>query len=93
MTFSIVARDPQNGWLGMATASRALAAGAAGRHIELGVGAIASQAFANPYLAIDGLKLMEDGLPAERVVERVISSDVASSAVVESATHAFRRVV
>ena len=76
MTFSIVARDPQNGWLGMATASRALAAGAAGRHIELGVGAIASQAFANPYLAIDGLKLMEDGLPAERVVERVISSDV-----------------
>ncbi len=76
MTFSIVARDPQNGWLGMATASRALAAGAAGRHIELGVGAIASQAFANPYLAIDGLKLMEDGLPAERVVERLISSDV-----------------
>jgi len=76
VTFSIVARDPQNGWLGMATASRALAAGAAGRHIELGVGAIASQAFANPYLAIDGLKLMEDGLPAERVVERVISSDV-----------------
>jgi len=76
VTFSIVARDPQNGWLGMATASRALAAGAAGRHIELGVGAIASQAFANPYLAIDGLKLMEDGLPAERVVERLISSDV-----------------
>jgi len=76
VTFSIVARDPQNGWLGMATASRALAAGAAGRHIELGVGAIASQAFANPYLAIDGLNLMEDGLPAERVVERLISSDV-----------------
>jgi len=76
MTFSILARDPQNGRLGMVTASRALAAGAAGRHIKLGVGAIASQAFANPYLAIDGLRLIEDGLPAERVVERVIGSDI-----------------
>jgi uncharacterized Ntn-hydrolase superfamily protein len=75
MTFSIVARDPQNGWLGMATASSALAAGAAGCPMKLDVGAIASQAFANPYLAIDGLRLMEDGLPAERVVERVIGSD------------------
>lgn len=75
MTFSIVARDPRNGWLGMATASRALAAGAIGRSIKLGVGAIASQAFANPYLAIDGLRLIEDGLSAERVVERVICSD------------------
>ncbi len=75
MTFSIVARDPSNGWLGMATASRALAAGATGPNIKLGVGAIASQAFANPYLAIDGLRLLEDGLPAERVVERVIETD------------------
>ena len=76
MTFSIVARDPRNGWLGFATSSKALAAGAAGECVKLGVGVIASQAFVNPYLAIDGLKLMEDGLPAERVVERVISSDV-----------------
>lgn len=75
MTFSIVARDPQNGWLGMATASKALAAGASGSNIKLGVGAIASQAFSNPYLAIDGLRLIEDGLPAERVLERLIESD------------------
>jgi uncharacterized Ntn-hydrolase superfamily protein len=75
VTFSIIARDQQSGWLGMATASNALAAGAAGRPIKLGVGAIASQAFGNPYLAIDGLRLIEDGLPAEQVVERVIASD------------------
>jgi uncharacterized Ntn-hydrolase superfamily protein len=75
LTFSIVARDPQNGWLGIGTASRALAAGAIGPAIKLGVGAIASQAFANPYLAIDGLALLEDGLPAERVIERLIESD------------------
>jgi uncharacterized Ntn-hydrolase superfamily protein len=59
----------------MATASRALASGATGRNIKLGVGAIASQAFGNPYLAIDGLRLIEDGVPAEQVVERVIASD------------------
>jgi uncharacterized Ntn-hydrolase superfamily protein len=75
VTFSIVARDPQSGWLGIGTASKALAAGAAGPSIKLGVGAITSQAFANPYLAIDGLRLLEDGLPAERVIERVIESD------------------
>lgn len=75
MTFSIIARDPRNGWLGMATASRALAAGATGSNMKLGVGVIASQAFANPYLAIDGLRLLEDGLPAERAIERVIESD------------------
>lgn len=75
MTFSIVARDSQTGWLGVATSSKALAAGAVGPYARLGVGAIVSQAFSNPYLAIDGLRLLEDGLPAERVVERVIESD------------------
>lgn len=75
MTFSIVARDPSNGWLGIGTASKALASGAIGPSIKLGVGAIASQAFGNPYLAIDGLRLLEDGLPAERVIERVIETD------------------
>jgi uncharacterized Ntn-hydrolase superfamily protein len=75
MTFSMVARDPRSGWLGVATSSKALAAGAAGECVKLGVGAIASQAFANPYLAIDGLRLLEDGLPAERVIERVIETD------------------
>jgi uncharacterized Ntn-hydrolase superfamily protein len=75
VTFSIVARDSSNGWLGLATSSKALAAGATPECVKLGVGAIASQAFANPYLAIDGLRLLEDGLPAERVIERVIESD------------------
>src|SRR5262249_5079694 len=75
MTFSIVARDPSNGWLGIGTASKALSSAAIGPCMKLGVGAIASQAFGNPYLAIDGLRLLEDGLPAERVIERVIESD------------------
>jgi uncharacterized Ntn-hydrolase superfamily protein len=75
VTFSIVARDPQTGWLGVGTSSKALAAGAMVPYVKLGAGAIASQAFSNPYLGIDGLVLLADGMPAERVVERVIEGD------------------
>lgn len=75
MTFSIAARDPQNGWLGVATSSKAIAAGGLVPYVKAGVGAIASQSFVNPYLGIDGLQLLGDGLPAERVLERVIEGD------------------
>jgi uncharacterized Ntn-hydrolase superfamily protein len=75
MTFSIAARDPQNGWLGVATSSKAIAAGGMVPYVKAGVGAIASQSFVNPYLGIDGLQLLGDGLPAARVLERVIEGD------------------
>lgn len=75
MTFSIVARCPRTGMLGVGSASRSLAAGAAVPHVRSGVGAIASQAFNNPYLGIDGLTLLEQGLTAARALERVIESD------------------
>jgi len=75
MTFSIVARCPRTGALGVATSSKALAAGGGVPYCRAGVGAIASQSFSNPYLGIDGLALLEQGLPAERALERVIESD------------------
>ena len=75
MTFSIAARDPRNGWLGVATSSKALASGSAVPYVRKGAGAIASQSFVNPYLGIDGLVLLEQGLPAERAVERLIEGD------------------
>ncbi len=75
MTFSIVARCPRSGALGVAVSSKALAAGALMRYVRSGVAAIASQAFANPYLGIDGLGLIEQGLPAERALERLIEAD------------------
>ena len=75
MTFSIVARCPRTGMLGVAVASRALASGSAVPYCRAGVGAIASQAFANQYLGIDGLQLLEQGLPAARALERVLESD------------------
>jgi uncharacterized Ntn-hydrolase superfamily protein len=61
--------------LGVATSSKALAAGGLVPYVRSGVGAIASQSFVNPYLGYDGLVLLEQGLPAERVVERVIEED------------------
>jgi uncharacterized Ntn-hydrolase superfamily protein len=75
MTFSIAARCPRTGMLGVATSSKALAAGGMVPHCRAGVGAIASQSFVNPYLGIDGLELLAQGLPAERAIERLIEDD------------------
>ncbi len=61
--------------LGVATSSKALAAGGLVPYCRAGVGAIASQSFVNPYLGIDGLGLLEQGLPAERAIERLIEGD------------------
>jgi uncharacterized Ntn-hydrolase superfamily protein len=75
VTFSITARCPRTGMLGVATSSKALASGGLVPYIRTGVGAIASQSFVNPYLGIDGLTLLEQGLPAERAIERLIEDD------------------
>ena len=75
MTFSIAARCPRTGMLGVATSSKALAAGGGVPYIKTSAGAIASQSFVNPYLGIDGLVLLEQGLSAERALERLIEAD------------------
>ena len=75
MTFSIAARCPRTGMLGVATSSKALAAGGMVPYCRARVGAIASQSFVNPYLGIDGLELLEHGLTAERTLERLVEGD------------------
>lgn len=75
MTFSIAARCPRTGMLGVATSSKALSAGGLVPYCRASVGAIASQSFVNPYLGIDGLVLLEQGLAAERVLERLVEGD------------------
>ena len=75
MTFSIAARCPRTGMLGVATSSKALSAGGLVPYCRAGVGAIASQSFVNPYLGIDGLVLLEQGLAAERTLERLVAGD------------------
>ncbi len=62
--------------LGVATSSRALAAGAAVPFCKAGVGAIATQSFANPFIGIDGLRLLEEGASPEEVLSQLLPQDV-----------------
>jgi uncharacterized Ntn-hydrolase superfamily protein len=74
-TFSIVAFDPKNGDLGVAVQSKFLAAGAVVPWAKAGVGAIATQSWANTSYGPKGLELLSLGLSAPEVVEILIAED------------------
>jgi uncharacterized Ntn-hydrolase superfamily protein len=74
-TYSIAACDLDAGQWGVATQSKFLAVGSVVPWAEPQVGAIATQAYANPRYGPDGLALLRDGLPAEDVVERLTAAD------------------
>jgi len=74
-TFSIVGFDPSNGDLGVAVASRFLAVGAVVPHAAAGVGAVATQSWANPSYGPGGLMLMSQGAAAEEALNTLIASD------------------
>jgi len=74
-TYSIAACDLEAGQWGVATQSKFLAVGSVVPWAGPKVGAIATQAYANPRYGSDGLKLLQDGLSAEEVVERLTSAD------------------
>ena len=74
-TFSIVARDPATGELGVAVQSRAFRAGAIVSYARAGVGAIATQAAANQTYGPRGLELLELGLSPDEVVAHLTGSD------------------
>ncbi|MGH8706992.1 MAG: DUF1028 domain-containing protein [Burkholderiales bacterium] len=75
MTFSILARDPANGHLGVAIASRFFAVGALCPHVRGGVGALSTQALVNPLLGERGLALLAEGKDAAQTLAQVIDSD------------------
>lgn len=76
MTYSIVARDPQTGELGVAVASRFFAVGGAVPYIKGGVGAIATQAFVSPIYGTNGLELLEAGrLTPNEVIDILTARD------------------
>jgi uncharacterized Ntn-hydrolase superfamily protein len=77
-TFSVVAYDAEAGEWGVAVASRVLAVGYIVPWAKAGVGAIATQAYANLDYGIEGLKLLEEGLPASEVLERLREADAES---------------
>lgn len=74
-TFSIVAHDPTTGEFGVGVASKFLAVGAVVPWARAGVGAVATQAWANLSYGPGGLELLQQGLPAPEVVERLTAGD------------------
>jgi uncharacterized Ntn-hydrolase superfamily protein len=74
-TYSIAACDLEAGQWGVATQSKFLAVGSVVPWAEPHVGAIATQAYANPRYGPDGLSLLREGLSADDVVERLTSAD------------------
>ena len=74
-TFSIVARDPANGDVGVAVASKFLAVGMAVPFARAGVGAVATQSFANLSYGPNGLDMMAEGLSAQEALDRLVAAD------------------
>jgi uncharacterized Ntn-hydrolase superfamily protein len=75
MTWSIVARDEKTGHIGIAVSTCAFAVGARVPFIATGVGAVATQAFVNPYYGYRGLELLRAGASAEDAVGIVTAAD------------------
>jgi uncharacterized Ntn-hydrolase superfamily protein len=76
MTYSIVARDPETGRLGVAVQSHYLGVGPVVPWLEPGVGAIATQAQVDVSYGPIGLALLRNGRKAEQVVAALIASDL-----------------
>ncbi len=74
-TFSIVARDPESGDLGVAVASKFFAVGAVVPWLAAGIGAIASQSWANTDFGPHGLALLHEGCSAAETLERLLRGD------------------
>jgi uncharacterized Ntn-hydrolase superfamily protein len=74
-TFSIVACDLEARQWGVAVQSKFLAVGSVVPWGEPEVGAIATQAYANPSYGPNGLTLLREGLPADEVVRRLVEED------------------
>ena len=74
-TFSIVAHDAENGDLGVAVQSKFFAVGAVVPWAKAGVGAIATQSWANTTFGPNGLALLQEGLTAQETLDRLIEAD------------------
>lgn len=74
-TFSVVGADPATGDVGVAVASKFLAVGSVVPFVKAGVGAIATQAFANTTYGPRGLELLARKLSPAEVVKRLTSAD------------------
>jgi uncharacterized Ntn-hydrolase superfamily protein len=92
LTYSIVARDPATGELGVAVQSHWFSVGSTVPWAEPGVGAVATQAIADPSYGPDALDLMRRGASASDALRRLVERDkqpaVRQVAIVDAHGHA-----
>ncbi len=74
-TYSIVARDPESGEMGVAVQSHWFSVGSIVSWGEAGVGVVATQSFTNPEFGPRGLGLMKSGYSAKESLEKLIGAD------------------
>lgn len=74
-TYSIVARDPATGELGVAVQSHWFSVGAIVSWAEAGVGAVATQSFVEPSYGPLGLNLMHAGKSAPEALRALLAAD------------------
>ncbi|RPI23813.1 MAG: DUF1028 domain-containing protein, partial [Acidobacteria bacterium] len=76
-TFSIVARDPRTGEMGVAVQSHWFSVGTVVAWAEAGAGAVATQSFVQPSYGRDGLESMRKGTVAADALYQLLKADVA----------------
>jgi uncharacterized Ntn-hydrolase superfamily protein len=76
-TYSIVARDPDTGELGVAVQSHWFSVGPIVAWAEAGVGAVATQSFVDPSYGKNGLDLMRAGKSAPDTLKELLAKDEA----------------
>ena len=74
-TYSIVARDPATGEMGVAVQSHWFSVGSIVTWAEAGVGAIATQSFIDPGYGARGLALMRGGVSAPDALAQLVKTD------------------
>jgi len=74
-TFSIVAMDPETHEYGVAVASRVLDVGYIVPWVKAGVGAVATQAYSNPYIGPWALEQLANGKSAAAALQSVLEKD------------------
>ena len=79
MTYSIVARDPSSGQLGVAVQSHWFSVGPIVPWAQAGVGAVATQANAEVSYGPHGLELLRQGLGAREALDRLLAADPGAS--------------
>ena len=74
-TFSIAARCERTGMFGVAVSTAVPGVGGICPFLRAGVGAVSTQSWVNPYLGIDGITLLAEGMSAKAALKKLIADD------------------